>query len=231
MLQYCMKKMVILIPPSEGKTPGGVSPALKKPPKNSKEIIERINAVSKLEWPKILGVKGKALDQAVVANKEILTSKTMPAIDRYSGVVYKAIDYPSMDEQSKKYLDEHVRIVSSVFGLVKPTDLIPDYKLKIDKLKSDKYWAPINSQALKTCFSFDLLPLAQKKAAPIHDGKSIDFVIMKNGKKTPAGHMGKHIKGRFIRWLCETQVSDIKDFKKFKEDGFCWKEGVFIKND
>ena len=113
-------------------------------------MIDQLKNVS--NWEKILGVKGAALDKAIKTNQTVLSSATMPAIERYTGVVYNAIDYASMDKSTKDFFNKHVRIVSALFGLVKPLDLIPDYKLKIDKLKADKYWQPMNQQALKDTF-------------------------------------------------------------------------------
>ena len=75
----------------------------------------------------------------------------------------------------------------------------------------------------------DLLPLAHKKAVAFDDGVSVDFSVMKNKKKVAAGHHGKHIKGRFIRWLCEQKCCDLKRFKDFKEDGFKWGKEGFVK--
>ena len=45
----------------------------------------------------------------------------------------------------------------------------------------------------------------------------------------PAGHQGKHIKGRFIRWLIEENITAPKDFKDFNEDGYKWTGEIFLK--
>lgn len=223
-----MKRTIILIPPSEGKKPGGESEPLKKASKDVQFILNEINGIKK-GWEKILDVKGKALEKAIADNKAILTSPTMPAIERYTGVVYNAIDYASLNPKAKKYFNDHVRIVSAVFGMVKPQDLIPDYKLKINKLSADKHWRSINHKLLEKEFVVDLLPQAHKKAVEYMQGVSVKFVFIKNNKLVAAGHHGKYIKGRFIRWLCEKQNSDPKFFKDFKEDGFRWMGNEFVK--
>ncbi len=223
-----MNKILILIPPSEGKQPNGHSNPLKKVEEPARSMVSKINEYEG-EWGKVLGVKDKALEKALDANKKILSSKTLPAIERYTGVVYNAIGYPSFSKESKNFFDQHVRIVSALWGLVKPTDLIPDYKLKIDKLGADKYWLPINREILKNVFVIDLLPKAHKKAVAFDSGVSVDFIVTKNGKSVPAGHQGKHIKGRFIRWLAQQQSCDPKMFKEFKEEGFQWCGEKFVK--
>ena len=90
-------------------------------------------------------------------------------------------------------INKRVRIISGLFGLVKPDQNIPDYKLKIDKLDAQKWWKPILE--LKDEFVIDLLPQAHRKAFHYEKGITIEFVLEKNGKKQPAGHNGKLIKG------------------------------------
>ncbi|MFW5501182.1 MULTISPECIES: YaaA family protein [unclassified Maridesulfovibrio] len=217
-------KTIILIPPSEGKAEGGHNAPLKAVSGITADLIE---AIKKADPKKLYGLKEKALEKAITANREVLSSKTMPAIERYTGVVYDAIDYQTL--KNKSDFDEKVLIVSGLFGLVRPTDLIPNYRLKIDKLKSAKLWVDSNSEQLKNKFVIDLLPQAHKKAVKYENGIEVEFVLKKAGKKMPAGHQGKHIKGRFVRWLIENNITDPKQLKDFEEDGYKWTGDIFLK--
>ena len=221
-----MKEFVVLIPPSEGKAQGGTENPL-KPSAAAKRMIKTLQAHKK-DKSKLLGVKGTTLNRAITVNRQLLSSKTLPAIERYDGVLYKGLDYASLDNNAKKYADEHLAIVSALFGLLRTKDMIPDYRLKIDKLNTASYWKPLISEILKDKFVIDLLPQAHKKAVDIVDGISVEFIIIKGGKIKPAGHMGKFIKGRFVRWLCENGISDIGDFKNFSEEGFRWDGNAFV---
>ena len=217
-------KITILIPPSEGKADGGNNYPIKSVSGITADLIE---AIKKADPKKLYGLKEKALQKAINANKELLISNTMPAIERYTGVVYDAIDYQTLKNKSE--FDEKVLIVSGLFGLVKPTDLIPNYRLKIDKLKSAKLWLDFNSKQLEDAFVIDLLPQAHKKAVKYGNGIEVEFVLKKAGKKMPAGHQGKHIKGRFVRWLIENNITDPSEFKGFQEEGYEWTEELFLK--
>ncbi|WP_320007692.1 peroxide stress protein YaaA [Maridesulfovibrio sp.] len=217
-------KTIILIPPSEGKADGGKNKPLKSVSGITADLIKAINEA---EPKKLYGLKAKALENAIAVNKEVLESKTMPAIERYTGVVYDAIDYQTLKHKSD--FDEKVLIVSGLFGLVRPTDLIPNYRLKIDKLKAAKLWLTSNSEQLKDKFIIDLLPQAHKKAVKYDHGIEVEFVLKKAGKKMPAGHQGKHIKGRFVRWLIESNVTDQTRFSEFTEDGYTWTGDTFLK--
>lgn len=224
-----MKKIVILIPPSEGKFSDGTQQPLKKVSKETQRIIGLWKNKSREGWGKVLGVKGRALDRAIEANKNILSSKTLPAIERYCGVVYNAIDYATLDASAKTFFDEHVRIVSAVFGLLSPREQIPDYKCKINNFGADKFWRAINKDRLRDVFVVDLLPQAHKKAVEYSHGSSIEFYFLKDGKKIPAGHHGKRIKGRFVRWLVQQRFVDEKTLKKFHEDRFKWADNGYVK--
>ena len=208
---------VILIPPSEGKASGGEY----KPVSAPKELLSRI---SESDSNKLYSGTQKSIDEAVKINSEILISKTMPAIERYTGVVYDAINYSTLDTESKRYFNSHVRIISGLFGLVKPQQHIPNYKLKIDKLQVAKYWKESISDKLKNTFVIDLLPQTHKKAVSYENGIEVEFIITKNDKKKPAGHFGKKVKGTFVRWLVENQVVDVKRMKEFSSEGFKFKK-------
>jgi len=177
----------------------------------------------------LYGVKGKALEAALNANRTILSSPTMPAIERYSGVVYNGIHYPTLATQAKEFFQAHVRIVSALFGLVKSDELIPDYKLKIEKLDAAFYWKPIINKLLSGYFVIDLLPQTHQKAVGYKEGVKVDFLVFKKDKPVPVGHQGKLIKGRFIRWLCEQGVTDPARLSGFQEDGFKFDGKNFIK--
>jgi cytoplasmic iron level regulating protein YaaA (DUF328/UPF0246 family) len=224
-----MSRVVILIPPSEGKTPSGSGRSLEKVDKDVQVIYDRLMSF-RGNFSQLLGVKGKALQAARLANTYILNSPTMPAIERYSGVVYNGIDYKSLPVKARIFLTAHVRIVSALFGLVVPDQPIPDYKLKIEKLDAAGYWKPLMAGKLAGCFVVDLLPQAHRKAVSYEQGIRVDFIVSKKGRHIPAGHQGKLIKGKFVRWLCEQAVTDPKVFKDFKMDGFQFDGRHFIRN-
>lgn len=221
--------LVIMIPPSEGKTPGGEGPRL-KPSRHANEMINRLQSYDG-DWGKLLGVKGKALDEALAANQSLLQSPTMPAIERYSGVVYDGIGYSTLKAPAKRFFDAHVRIVSALLGLLAPQDPIPHYKLKIEKLDAAAFWKPIIAEELSEAFVIDLLPKAHQKAVEYSNGVAVDFIVEKNGKRKPAGHFGKHIKGRFVRWLCENKATGPESFSEFDEEGFKWTGDAFLKRE
>lgn len=220
-----MKQTIILIPPSEAKIEGGNLSPVECLSKETKSLIKKINS-QKENLEKFYSLKEKALNKAIQINKKILTCQTLFALERYGGVVYKAIDLPTITNKRDLGL---IHILSPLFGLIRSDTPIPNYKFKIDKLNAIKIWQPIIKEQLKDKFVIDLLPKSYDKAVNYEDGIKVDFILIKQGKKMPAGHQGKHIKGRFIRWMIESKTFNPKDFKNFKEEGYKWNQTHFEK--
>ena len=220
-----MKPIIILIPPSEGKVNGGEFESVKLS-SISKLLLKDLEKY-KGSLEKLYGVKGNVLEKTKNINSEIRESKTFPAILRYSGVVYKSIDYNSV--KNKELFDKIVYILSGLFGLINAKELIPNYKFKINFFGADKLWKPIISKFLEDYYVIDLLPQAHKKAINYEEGISVEFIILKNGKKIPAGHNGKFVKGKFVRWLIENDVNSVSRFAEFNEECYKWNGEKFLK--
>lgn len=213
----------ILIPPSEGKASSGHSPPLKKFSPTTEKLLALIEKTD----PKKL-YSAKTSDSTEI-NKAIRTAKTLPAIQRYTGVVFDALNYETLSPQEQEYINTRVRIVSALFGILKPLDLIPNYSLSIIKLGAAKLWKEENSQLLKEQFILDLLPDSHAKAVSYTNGVRIDFTYERNGKVVRAGHEGKRIKGVFVQWLAQNNITKVNQLYAFNEEGYKWNGTTFHK--
>ncbi|WP_353661435.1 YaaA family protein [Hydrogenimonas sp. SS33] len=131
--------MTILFAPSEGKRPGGSLPPVDAsafcfPELYSfrEEAMERYNrfvAGAPAEAvKKLFGVKEEKLVGRY--RTDLFAAPTMKAVERYDGVAYDYLDYPSLKPEAKAYVDERLIIFSNLFGPVCAKDRLPDYKLK-----------------------------------------------------------------------------------------------------
>jgi cytoplasmic iron level regulating protein YaaA (DUF328/UPF0246 family) len=131
---------LILLPPSEGKAPGGDGPPW-SPGSMAVDLdrrrimvigaLRRVMREDEASRAKLLGVHGKALEAATAADLALRRAPTLPAIERYTGVLYEALDAGSLTPAERRRLDGSVVIFSGLWGLVTPGDLIPDYRLKM----------------------------------------------------------------------------------------------------
>lgn len=221
--------MKVLIPPSEGKSDYTDNSKLK--------ILFESSTKKMIQKVKENKIKFKESDYELNINA-LKNQNTAPAMKRYSGVVYKNIDYESLSKKSKLWFDKHILIFSGLFGFVSPKENIPNYKLKFELIGAAKFWQPILTKELKNEFIVDLLASSQRKAYDYkaHENRiEINFYHTSKGKKVHAGHFGKVIKGRFIQWLAEQNVEAkspeefVKKIKKFNIDNYEWRDDGFYK--
>jgi uncharacterized protein len=229
--------MVILIPPSEGKT------KIKKPMDTRfgetdyylmDDVKQVIRLLSLIGDEELRSIYGTSVEKARIyhrQNQDAMNSRIWYAIERYCGVVYEHINWKSMSDNAKDYMEKYIRIFSGLFGLVTPRTLIPGYKLKMNVLALQHHWKPILTNLLKDeDVVIDLLPQVHRRAYEGSDNvTTIEFSVITKGKRTAAGHYGKAVKGEFIRYIAENNVTSIDDFGGFNYDGFEWDGNMFVK--
>ena len=229
--------MKILIPPSEGKAK--IKPQEIKFQdtdfifeRSVRQVVRQLNLIDNEDLRSIYGTSEAKALLFHRQNEDIFKSRCAHAIERYTGVVYQHLDWNTLSEEGKKYMEDNVLIFSGLFGMTTPLTLIPDYKLKMNVLSLQYHWTPILTEALKDeDLIFDLLPQVYRKAYnPNSNTIQIEFKVEGKGNTRAAGHYGKAVKGKFIRFLSENQISNMKDFKDFEYDGFKWNGDYFVKN-
>ena len=231
--------MLILIPPSEGKAKVKSTNLTfdKTNFKFKREVNQVVRLLSLLDDEDLRSIYGTSQEKSEIfhrQNQDIFKSHCAKAIERYTGVVYEHINWASLSEKSKKYMEQNVFIFSGLFGMLTPLTLIPDYKLKMNVLSLQHHWNPILTEALYNETSIiDLLPQVHRKAYTPNKKIVIpvDFLIINKGKKTAAGHFGKAVKGEFIRYMSENNIQNVDDFGGFEYDGFKWDGISFIKEE
>jgi len=216
---------LILLPPSEGKSSGGEGPPLVLNTLSFDALNptrERIaTALVKLsERPRssrhLLGVRGVALEKAMAENASLDDAPTLPAIERYTGVMYDAIDHQSLDADARDAFGQNVIIMSGLFGMVRPFDMIPAYKLKmgaklIRKKTCASVWKPLITSSLAGSSGngviWDLLPIEHSAAwdsssVPHKKRFTVKFLERNAaGELRTVNHWSKLLKGSLIRHL------------------------------
>jgi len=232
-----MPAPLILLPPSEGKATGGEGgpwesvdqsfPGLADPRREVVNALVEAMRGSPEARSKLLGVKAAKAEEATAVNLVVATAPTMPAIDRYTGVLYDALDYPSLPAKVRRGVDRQVVVFSGLWGLVRPTDPIPDYKLKMGASlpglgKPAHFWKPLISDAMadamaasRTDMVWDLLPNEHTAAwDPSVAGRRIRvrFLddVVKNGERAlvTVSHWNKLLKGALVRHVVEHGLDD-----------------------
>jgi cytoplasmic iron level regulating protein YaaA (DUF328/UPF0246 family) len=224
--------MLILIPPSEGKsdTPGSMTfaeacPAWSGDTAAVQKLLRKLPAAERLKWYGVRdAAKAKAWHEAHTA---ALETPGTAAIERYTGVVYQHLDYPSL--RNKAAARERLVVVSALFGLIPAGTPIPVYKLAMNPTLA-RFWKPINTARLEALAAGQpvLNLLSQSYAKAIGYGPLLTPEFRVGGGKKSAGHFGKAIKGRFIRFLIEEDIKHAEDFARFREEGYRWNGQDFV---
>lgn len=146
--------MLILLPPSETKRAGGEGAPLDLATLRFPELTApRRAALSALRaLSRNLGAAagmlrlGPASAGEAARNRVVTTSPTMPALDRYDGVLFDELDAGSLPAGARGFAGEHVAIASALFGLTGALDDIPAYRLSPDSRLPGttlrRIWAP-----------------------------------------------------------------------------------------
>ncbi len=236
-----MSKISILLPPSEGKNPGGnpfapdmfdyrssstfnyfsdLNPERRKLINVLQSTIEQGDDLEAL-----FGVKGDNLEEALDNNLTIFKAPLMSALDRYSpGIMYKSMDFAGLPTGAQRRLLENAIIFSGLFGLLRPDDLIPNYKLKIDATlpelgKVSKYWrdyvSPLLNETLKGHVVWNLLPKAHRDAWK--DEHAYDQMVevafydkVEGGELKALTHGVKPLRGQLVNFLVREMVENIE---------------------
>ena len=213
--------MLILLPPSETKRPGGSSrpldvdalslPALAPQRRAAVDSLVELSRHAETA-ARVLGLSPRQLGEIEV-NSALCTAPTMVAVDRYTGVLYDALSADSLDAAARRWLGAHALIHSAPFGPVGALDRIPAYRLgagaSIPSLGSlRRHWASAVTSALEASgasFILDLRSEAYVALGPVPSTVASVYLRVVtasgNGAVRALNHFNKHAKGALTRLL------------------------------
>jgi uncharacterized protein len=215
--------VLVLLPPSETKAIGGKGApldldALSHPelnPTRDKLITALVELARDTDASiKALEISAKQTDE-VQRNAELRTSRTMPAIERYTGVLYDALDFRSLTKAQKAKAHERLAVASALFGIARAGDPVPAYRLSggntlpLGSLRT--IWKPVLEPVLNDVDDFvvDLRSGAYANLAKVPGSAQIR-VITADGKIV--SHFNKAHKGLLARAIVASRAepSDLK---------------------
>lgn len=202
--------MLIVLPPSETKAPGGSGPALDleglsfptlTPVRSA--LIDELSGLEVADAMAVLGISEKLRPEAE-ANRELRTSPTMPALHRYTGVLFDALSAPTLPELAW----DRLAVGSALFGVVRAGDLIPRYRLsggtKLDERTMRSRWGRLITEALaEEDFVVDLRSGAYQQLGKVPGAVTVR--VEKDGKVV--SHFNKHYKGELARVLASAPAA------------------------
>ena len=207
----------------------------KKSPKDLSELMKISTKISELNYNR---------------NREWSTPFThvnsRQAIYAFNGDVYRGLDAYTISQHKLDKLQNTVRIISGLYGLLKPMDLIQPYRLEMgtrlavgNKKNLYEFWR----QKITTSLNNEMEPgellvnLASQEYFKAIDSKiinspivHIDFKDFKNGQYKTISIFSKLARGLMTRHIIDTDSNCIDDLKTFKNDGYTFDENLSTEN-
>ena len=196
-----------------------------KSPKYLSELMEISSKIADENWERNQNWKSKPS-----------AKESAPALIAFSGEVYRGLDAATLDENAVKYLQKNFRMLSGLYGLLKPSDKIMLYRLEMGrKFKFEKYknlydfWTEkVTAQLNSELKGKDIvLNLASKEYFKVIDKTQInvpiidfDFYEMKSGKPKTIVVYTKHARGLVARYCAENNVKTLNEVKGFNLENY-----------
>lgn len=198
---------------------------------NTEEICRRLQGMSYDELKTLWRCNDQIAQLNVRRLQEMdLHRRLTPAVLAYEGIQYQYMAPGVFTDQEYAYIQEHLRILSGFYGILRPFDGVTPYRLEMQaKLKIGEYgnlydyWGDRLAKAL--CEETDcILNLASKEysiCVSEYLSNSVRFVTCvfaeeKCGKPIEKGTMCKMARGEMVRYLAERQITNPEQVKSFK---------------
>lgn len=206
---------------------------------NTEEICRRLQGMSYDELKTLWRCNDQIAQLNVRRLQEMdLHRRLTPAVLAYEGIQYQYMAPGVFTDQEYAYIQEHLRILSGFYGILRPFDGVTPYRLEMQaKLKIGEYgnlydyWGDRLAEAL--CEETDcILNLASKEysiCVSKYLSNSVRFVTCvfaeeKCGKPIEKGTMCKMARGEMVRYLAERQITNPEQVKSFKRLNYRFNE-------
>jgi hypothetical protein len=167
-------------------------------------------------------IKGDLLKRTVEYYSSFNEGPCESAVEVYTGQVFKQL---SLSEKERVYFDEHLIILSALYGVLRPFDSIENYRLdmKVKLLEGNTlygYWMPY----MKEYFNGmgPLINLASVEFSKMIPYPKIDIIFKEKTDKGPrvVGTYSKIARGQLLRYMAANQIEDIETVKLFNYEGY-----------
>jgi UPF0246 protein FP0718 len=213
-------------------------------PKEISEVSTALKALSPKQLINLMHISQKLADLNWQRHQQLslpfTSQNARPALFAYNGDVYEGLDAYSLSETQMDKLQRSLRILSGLYGLLKPLDLIAPYRLEMSiKLPVGKatnlyaFWKDKITQALNDELQEGELFI---NLASEEYFKAIDTTKLKVPVITPifkdykgdtlkvVSFYAKKARGRMVRFLAENEIRSVEDLKGFNTDGYAFSE-------
>ena len=209
---------------------------------DSEQLIDLLTTKSPLDLEKLMSISPKLAELNAERyhqwSRPFNKKNAKQALLAFKGDVYTGLDAVNFSDADFLYAQEHLRILSGLYGVVRPLDLIQPYRLEMGtKLENSRgknlyeFWGnsitkKLNLQ-LKKIESQTILNLASNEYFKSVKTKELNgevvtpiFKDWKNGQYKMISFFAKKARGTMSAWILKNQIENTTELKKFKVDGY-----------
>ena len=208
--------------------------------KESRQVHKVLKDIKPAGLSDLMSISDKLADLNWKRNQDWKTpftiSNSRPAIYTFDGDVYTGLDAYTIPLDKLEVLQDRLRILSGLYGLLRPLDLIQAYRLEMgtklpigESQNLYQFWKPTITKALnKELKEGELfVNLASNEYFSAIDVKALkvpvitpEFKDYKNGKLKIISFFAKKARGMMVRYIIDTNAETIEDLKGFNYDGY-----------
>ena len=224
--------MLIILPPSETKAHGGSGAPLNWeelsfPALNPirQEIAAELSSLPLDEAQKVLKLSEKLRGEAE-PNRELAPPPPLPALERFTGVLYDALDSSTLPPAAR----QHLAVGDALFGLLRADDLIPHYRLsggtKLGGKTLKSRWGTAITDELRALidageFLIDMRSGTYQQLGKLKEASTVRVEsVQEDGSRKVVSHFNKHYKGELARVLAlqGENVSSLEDAARVAQE-------------
>jgi len=212
--------------------------------KQTLELIDILKLKSKDDIAKLMSISEKLanlnFDRFQEFSNEFNLNNAKQAILAFKGDVYNGIDAPSLTADDLDFAQENIRMLSGLYGVIRPLDLIQPYRLEMGtKLANPKgknlyeFWGDGISKVLNIDESETLINLASNEYFKGIDKKSLNANIIdivfkenKNGKYKVIGIYAKRARGLMVRFIIKNRINSAEKLKEFNTEDYTFNTNI-----
>lgn len=208
----------------------------------SAQLIANLKKLSPQEISNLMGLS----DQLAALNvgryrdwsKKFTLENSKPAIYAFNGDVYDGFDANSLDAKSIAFAQDHIRILSGLYGALRPLDLMQPYRLEMGTSLNNvrgkdlyAFWGDRVTKSLRDVLDKQkkpvLLNLASEEYFKVLQAQDLDCPVIspvfqdaKDGKYKIISFYAKRARGLMARYVVENRISDPAELQGFNLDGY-----------
>ncbi len=209
---------------------------------HTKALAAKAKTLHASDLKAMMGISDNLADLNVARFKAFTTPFTAanarPAIDAFQGDVYQGLDVKTLSDDDLAFAQGHLRILSGLYGLLRPLDLMQAYRLEMGvKFGTDRgtnlyhFWDTLITEELnKTLAAEDepvLVNLASGEYFKSVKPKALkariitpNFKDVKDGKSRIVSFLAKKARGLMTRYAITNRITDVNDLKNFNVGGY-----------